>query len=116
MDAIVMLREDHKAVEKLFKKLEKGDLGVVPEVCEMLMHHAKVEEEIFYPAVRENVSGEEDTVLESVEEHHVVKTLINEIGGAVPGRRAVQGQGHGPHGDGPPSRQGGGGRDVPLCP
>lgn len=85
MDAIVMLREDHKAVEKLFKKLEKGDLGVVPEVCEMLMHHAKVEEEIFYPAVRENVSGEEDTVLESVEEHHVVKTLINEIGEVSPG-------------------------------
>ena len=36
MDAIVMLREDHAAVETLFKKLESGDLGVVPRICDEL--------------------------------------------------------------------------------
>lgn len=52
MDAITMLRDDHKQVESMFKKIEKGDLGVVPEVCRSLTVHAAIEEEIYYPAVR----------------------------------------------------------------
>jgi hemerythrin superfamily protein len=79
MDAIVMLRADHKEVETLFKRLEKDDLVVVPAICAALTRHAHIEEQVFYPAVREGVEGALDGVLEAVEEHHLVKTLIGEL-------------------------------------
>ena len=79
MDAIVMLRADHKEVEALFKRLEKDDLGVVPDICAALTQHAFIEEQVFYPAVREDVEGALDDVLEAVEEHHLVKTLVGEL-------------------------------------
>ncbi|HSN06378.1 MAG TPA: hemerythrin domain-containing protein [Candidatus Angelobacter sp.] len=80
MDAIVMLRADHKKVEALFKKVAKDDLSVVPEICSALTEHAFIEEQVFYPAVRAEVDGELDEVLEAVEEHHVVKLLVEELG------------------------------------
>ncbi len=80
MDAVTMLRGEHREVEKLFKKLEKGDLSVVPTICEELTQHTRKEEDVFYPAVREQDEDETDDVLESLEEHHVVKTLIRELG------------------------------------
>jgi len=79
MDAIVKLREDHKRVESLFKKLEKDDLTVVPEICSALTLHAQIEERIFYPAVRAEVEDTLDDVLEAEEEHHVVKVLVSEL-------------------------------------
>ena len=79
MDAIVMLREDHKTVESLFKRLEKDDLSVVPDICAALTQHAFIEEEVFYPSVRAEVEGTLDDVLEAVEEHHLVKVLISEL-------------------------------------
>ena len=79
MDAIVMLRSDHKEVEALFKRFEKDDLTVVPDICAALTVHALIEEQVFYPAVRAEVDGELDDVLEAVEEHHLVKTLIAEL-------------------------------------
>ena len=79
MDAIVMLRDDHKTVEALFKKLEKDDLSVVPDICAALTQHAFIEEQVFYPAVRAEVDDSLDEVLEAVEEHHVVKVLIAEL-------------------------------------
>lgn len=79
MDAIVMLRDDHRAVEKLFKSFEGGDLSVVPEICDQLELHAEIEEQIFYPQVRAEVQDTDDEVLEAVEEHHVVKVLVAEL-------------------------------------
>lgn len=51
-DAVSLLMDDHKKVEKLFKeyaKLAKKD-DVAMQICEELKVHATVEEEIFYPA------------------------------------------------------------------
>jgi hemerythrin superfamily protein len=79
MDAIVMLRADHKEVEALFKRLGKDELGVVPDICAALTQHAYIEEQVFYPAVRAEVDGALDDVLEAVEEHHLVKTLVGEL-------------------------------------
>lgn len=79
MDAIVMLKEDHKSVEKLFKAFEKDDLSVVPDICEALTVHAHIEETVFYPAVRGEVADTSDDVGEAVEEHHVVKILVGEL-------------------------------------
>lgn len=84
-DAIVLLKEDHKKVKQLFRQLEQrkdeggeaiADLAM--EICNELTVHAAIEEEIFYPLARKNVS-EEMIILEADEEHHVAKVLIEEI-------------------------------------
>jgi hemerythrin-like domain-containing protein len=86
MDAITLLKNDHREVEKLFKAFEKaGDRAkatkqrTVDKIIEELSVHAAIEEQIFYPAVRAEVDDMESTVLESMEEHHVVKWLLSEI-------------------------------------
>ncbi|WP_033223182.1 hemerythrin domain-containing protein [Kitasatospora phosalacinea] len=91
MDAIVLLKEDHKAVEKLFKEFEEaGDRAhvtkrrIVDQVIEQLTVHTVIEEEVFYPAAREAAPDTADHVLESVEEHHVVVWLLAELAGLDP--------------------------------
>jgi hemerythrin superfamily protein len=91
MDGITLLRQDHKTVEGLFKKFEKaGDNAlkakreVVDRIIEELAVHAAIEEQVFYPAVREAVPDAEDTVLEGLEEHHIVKWTLKELEGMDP--------------------------------
>ncbi|HET7902166.1 MAG TPA: hemerythrin domain-containing protein [Candidatus Nanopelagicales bacterium] len=79
MDAITMLRQQHREVEKLFKAVDKGDLSVVPEICAALTEHARIEEDVFYPAVRAEAPDELSIILESYEEHLIVKRLISEL-------------------------------------
>ncbi|GII80053.1 hemerythrin [Sphaerisporangium rufum] len=86
MDAIVLLKEDHKTVEKLFKEFEKAEDAspkekqkIVQKIAHELTAHAYIEEEIFYPAARAEVPETDDHVLESVEEHHVVVWLLSEL-------------------------------------
>ena len=90
MDAITILRDDHRKVEKLFKqfeKLAKNDAGaeekagVVRQVITELSQHAAIEEQVFYPAVREEAPKTKDSVLESLEEHHIVKWTLSELDG-----------------------------------
>ncbi|MFC0438317.1 hemerythrin domain-containing protein [Kutzneria buriramensis] len=85
-DAIVLLKEDHKTVEQLFKKFERtGDRAhatrrrLVESIIKELTTHAYIEEAIFYPEAREAVPQTEDHVLESVEEHHVVMWMLSEL-------------------------------------
>ncbi|MEO6123633.1 MAG: hemerythrin domain-containing protein [Ilumatobacteraceae bacterium] len=86
MDAITLLRNDHKTVEQLFKRFEKaGDKALVEKrqiidrVIEELSIHAAIEEQLFYPVVRSTVDGAEDITLESLEEHHIVKWVLSEL-------------------------------------
>jgi hemerythrin superfamily protein len=79
MDAITLLRQQHREVEKLVKSVDKGELGVVPEICAALTEHARIEEDVFYPAVRAEAPDELATILESYEEHRIVKRLISEL-------------------------------------
>jgi hemerythrin superfamily protein len=90
-DAIVLLKNDHKTVEKLFKEFEKAGEGahrekrrIADSIIEELTVHAYIEEEIFYPAAREAVPETKDHVLESVEEHHVVVWMLSELVGMDP--------------------------------
>ena len=90
-DAIVLLKNDHKAVEKLFKQFEKlGDNAhktkrqVVDQIIAELSTHAAIEEQHFYPAVRAAVPDADDTVLEGLEEHHVVKWTLSELESMAP--------------------------------
>jgi hemerythrin-like domain-containing protein len=86
MDAISMLKEDHRTVERLFKRFENaGERAyaekrkVADRIIEELATHAAIEEQIFYPVVRGTVPRTEDNVLESLEEHHIVKWVLSEL-------------------------------------
>src|SRR5438128_7298755 len=81
-DAIALLKEDHRTVEKLFDQFEKatGDgrkQKLAEQVCFELSIHAKIEEEIFYPACEGKV--EEDLLKEAYVEHDGAKMLISQI-------------------------------------
>lgn len=91
MDAITLLKNDHKTVSALFKKFDKlGDRAekskreVVDKIIEELSIHAAIEEMHFYPAARECAPDTEDHVLESLEEHHIVKWVLSELVGMSP--------------------------------
>jgi hemerythrin superfamily protein len=86
MDAITLLKNDHKAVNELFKKFEKaGDNAhktkakLVEQIIHELAIHAVIEEVAFYPFIKGVSADLTDDVLESLEEHHVVKWLLSEL-------------------------------------
>jgi hemerythrin superfamily protein len=91
-DAIALLMQDHRMVEKLFKRFEKlkkqgdkrGMAGVVEEVCSALTVHTTIEEEIFYPAARRALK-EQDLLDEAEVEHDGAKRLIEDLEGMSPG-------------------------------
>ena len=85
MNAIKMLKDDHDAVKKLLGELERTtERGVktreelFTRIKSDLTVHEIIEEEIFYPALKEHPRAKE-IVLEAYEEHNVVDTLMGEI-------------------------------------
>jgi hypothetical protein len=81
-DAIALLKADHRKVEDLFAKFEaaKGEgrkKKLAEEICMELTIHAKIEEDVFYPACEGAV--EEDLLKEAYVEHDSAKVLIAEI-------------------------------------
>ncbi len=87
IDAITLLTEDHKKVKKLFAdfvKLTKANASntakadVVHQICSALTIHAKVEEEILYPAVRAAIK-DNDLMDEADVEHAEAKSLIAQL-------------------------------------
>ncbi|MDQ3898423.1 MAG: hemerythrin domain-containing protein [Actinomycetota bacterium] len=84
MDGITLLKQDHKTVEKLFKQFEKTkqpaeQRKLAGRIVKELSVHAAIEEMVFYPAIRDRVPESEDMVLESLEEHHIVKWVLSEL-------------------------------------
>lgn len=86
MDAITLLKDDHKTVERLFKQFEKAGEKAYAEkrklserICTELSVHAAIEEQLFYPVIRGTVDGVEDMTLEALEEHHIVKWVLSEL-------------------------------------
>lgn len=78
-DALQMLADDHRTVEQLFEKYENArgasaQAKIVRRICEELIIHAMIEEQVFYPAVRDTV--EEDMMDEAQVEHDSAKALI----------------------------------------
>lgn len=87
LDAIALLKADHRKVDALFKKFfkAKGDskkAALTKEICTELSVHTTIEEEIFYPACQNEVG--EDLRLESYVEHDSAKVLIAELTGSSP--------------------------------
>ena len=78
-----MLREDHKKVKGLFEEFEQADDAkakhrIVETALMELEVHAKLEEELIYPAIRTEIDDDE-LMDEALEEHHVVHGLIGEL-------------------------------------
>ena len=85
-DAIVMLKDDHKAIRKLFREFEQAGKNakarkgrLVDQILEALTVHTYIENEGMYPMVRELVPDLEQDILESFEEHHVADILCVEL-------------------------------------
>ena len=84
-DALDLLKQDHDAVDKLFKRFEKlegdddGKDDCVQQICEALTIHASIEEEIFYPEVRKKLADDEGVMDEAEVEHDGVKRLVAEL-------------------------------------
>ncbi len=84
MDAIELLKQDHRAVERLFRQFEHATRKdqkkkIATEVVHELSRHAAIEEQLLYPSIRERAKQLEDLTLEALEEHHVTKWLVHEI-------------------------------------
>ena len=90
MNALTLLKQDHGNVDNLFRQFEEargsGDharmAATRDTIVEQLSVHAAIEEQVFYPALRERFSEKEAgdfEVLEGLEEHHVVKWTLSEV-------------------------------------
>lgn len=85
MKATDLLKKQHRQVEKLFKQCEKAKeprqrRQLMGQIVEMLKMHTQIEEEIFYPAVRDlGTSKAEEMIDEAFEEHHVVDLVLAEL-------------------------------------
>ncbi len=85
MDAFELLKQDHKTVSGIFEKLEpttergvKTREELFTQLKQELDVHARIEEEILYPVLKE-AKETEDITLEAFEEHHVIKQLLAEL-------------------------------------
>jgi hemerythrin-like domain-containing protein len=85
-DAVSLLTADHREVSKMFEEFEQlGDRAkvskkkLVDQICNALIVHTTIEEEIFYPAMREASQDAEDKVDEAVVEHASAKDLIAQL-------------------------------------
>ncbi len=93
MQALDLLIADHNRVRGLFAKFKEAHeaedqtamLECAGKIMDDLVVHTTIEEEIFYPAIREDTEEMGEVVDEGVQEHHVAKTLMEELGQVEPG-------------------------------
>ena len=105
MDALQMLKEDHDKVKKLLSELDsttergvKTRSDLFTKVKQELEVHEAIEEEIFYPALKEHPKAKE-LVLEAYEEHNVVDMVMQEIEGVPLRGRDLGREAHGYEGE-----------------
>lgn len=86
MNAITRLKDDHKRVKELFRRYKglgrgarKTKAKLVGEMIRELSEHAALEEMVFYPECRARIPDTTGIVLESLEEHHIVKWTLDEL-------------------------------------
>lgn len=83
IDALQLLKQDHREVEELFSEFESAKDGrtrssVARRIAQALTVHAQIEEELFYPAVRQELQ-EHSLINEAKVEHESVKRLIADL-------------------------------------
>jgi hemerythrin superfamily protein len=87
LNAIQIVKKDHRAVEALFKQFERAEKAgragemqrAVRALVKELSIHAAVEEQLLYPTLRQTAEDADDEVLEALEEHHLVKRTLSEL-------------------------------------
>ena len=89
MDAIALLKADHRKVEALFGSFEKAHdrdrkEKLVKQICTELSIHTMIEEEIFYPTCASQIA-DDDLIDEAYVEHDGAKVLISELLNSDPG-------------------------------
>jgi hypothetical protein len=82
MNSLTLLRKDHREVKDLLKQAEDADTAKKQELFQQikgeLQVHETIEEEIFYPALKEHPKTKE-LALEAYEEHHVVDQVMSQL-------------------------------------
>src|SRR5215471_16886661 len=85
-NAIELIQSDHRKVEQLYQRYQNANgqtqqkRAIVQEICHELEIHAKLEEEIFYPAVKRTlVVDGTDLVKEAIKEHNEMKRAISQL-------------------------------------
>ena len=85
MDAIALLKADHDKVKKMLadgeettERAEKTRTELFEKLKSEMLIHERIEEEIFYPALKSHPKAR-DIVLEGYEEHHVVDEIMGEL-------------------------------------
>lgn len=86
VDAIQMLKDDHKKVKELLKELTSGSgdtKETLKKIEKEVQTHSHLEETIFYPAYREEIDQKEARTMveESLEEHHLVDKVMEDLNG-----------------------------------
>lgn len=91
LDAIALLKQDHRTVEALFDEFEQADeteqSDLATRICHMLTVHTQIEEEFLYPQAKEALGeeeGEDEVVYEAEIEHGAAKELIGKIEASTP--------------------------------
>ena len=84
-DAIAVLKQDHRAIESLFKEFERtGEKEkrrrkkLVKQIVEELSMHAQIEEQVFYPEVL-GTAKEKELTHKAQEEHDLIKVLLEQL-------------------------------------
>lgn len=82
-EATALLRADHKLVDGLFEEYENTTSvskkrALVQQICQELIVHTQIEEEIFYPVVKKALK-DHDLVPEATVEHETLKSLISQL-------------------------------------
>ena len=85
MNALTLLKDDHDEVKKLLEKADetteravKTRAALLHEIAVRLTAHEKIEEDIFYPALKAHPKAN-DIVMEGYQEHHVVDLIMGEL-------------------------------------
>jgi hemerythrin-like domain-containing protein len=87
MDPVRLIKQDHRRVKVLFRRLEQAKSKserqkVGEEIIEELSVHAAIEEQLIYPILRKSgAKRAEESVLNALEEHHVMKLVLAELDG-----------------------------------
>ena len=91
LNAITLLKADHRQVEEMFKECGRDNVAAVQkeelaeEICQALMIHAQLEEEIAYPAFRE--AGVDARTMDEAEiEHATFRPLVEDLRRCRPAR------------------------------
>ncbi len=88
MNALDLLIADHNRVRGLFSRFREAHeadqsaeaIEIAGKIFDELEVHTTIEEEVFYPAVHDTSAEVGETVDEGIQEHHVVKQLMEELG------------------------------------